>query len=837
MQALAGITVLDFTTGIAGPYATKMLADYGANVIKVEPPGGDVARTYPPFAGDEPHRERSGIFLYLNTNKRSIVLDPRRPADREVIAQLAATADIVVESFGPALSEELGLGWDFFHAIKPDLSLISISDFGLDGPYKDYKLSELTLYAFAGAMYSMGLLDREPVKMAGTAALIECGTAITSALLAAVYGQRKHGFGQHVDISLADIQFQSCDRRSQTMITWQFSGFKTLRGVLNARGTPSGIYPCADGQIDFTSGGARPDRLADMLGYPDWLKDPDFLDPARAKLPEVVERWNEHFFEWCIARTRSEIWFEARRAGVLCGPMFDPSDQIPDPVYNERGFWAQMDHPEVGKVTVPGRQFRLEADGYAINRPAPMLDEHKQEILAGLRTPAPLAAFAPAPGVIDETAMPLKGVRVVDLTVVIAGTYGTLVLADLGAEVIKVENASFMQPMTRSMARTPSQDPLTLSAYPDAKTGARPWNYWATHVSMYRNKKSMTVDFRRPEGLEVLRQLIAKSDIVAENNSVDMLQKFGITYEWMREANPNIIFVRLPAFGLTGAYSNARALGWHIEAVAGHTLQRGYDDHDVSANHNIYAGDFMAGLNLSAAALTALLQREHTGHGQMVEVTQVEGDIPMIAHAVMDFSLNGRVQTPIGNRDIHDRYPCGVYPAQSPGTSATGDDHWIAIHVQSDGEWDAFREVIGDPEWARDERFATNAGRKEHYREIDAHIANWTRDRDDYEMMHLLQAHGVSAAPVLEASRMLDVPQLRARNFLRPQRIDTGQTYDFCGPMYLFKTTPIEFFQDPVTLGEHNDDVYRNVLELSEEQYQALKDAGHIATEFDASIP
>ncbi|HKS92222.1 MAG TPA: CoA transferase, partial [Tepidiformaceae bacterium] len=370
------------------------------------------------------------------------------------------------------------------------------------------------------------------------------------------------------------------------------------------------------------------------------------------------------------------------------------------------------------------------------------------------------------------TAKPLEGYRIIDLCVVWAGPYATMQLGDLGAEIIKVENPFVYQPMTRgSMAHPPAALLERAAAWaggmPRGVVGDKPWNYSPTFVSLYRNKKSVTMDIRRPEGMELLRQLVAVSDVVYENNATGTMEGLGITYDWLREANPNIIFVRVPAYGNSGPYYNAPALGVHLEGVMGHTLLRGYDDTDPSSNTAIYSGDYLAGAQGAFAVMTALWHREKTGEGQLIEIAQAENAAAMFAQAIMDYSLNGHVQGAIGNRDVFGRYPCGVYPAKSGGSAETMDDHWIAIHIETDEQWQAFGRAIGNPPWAADPRFATNDGRAEHYKEIDAHIAEYTKERDDYELMHLLQDAGIAAAPVLEASRVFDEPQLHARDFFR----------------------------------------------------------------------
>lgn len=437
---------------------------------------------------------------------------------------------------------------------------------------------------------------------------------------------------------------------------------------------------------------------------------------------------------------------------------------------------------------------------------------------------------------------PLEGVRIIDLCVVWAGPFATMLLADLGAEVIKPENPFVFQPMTRgAMARPPQILADTAIAWsggmPGGKVGERPWDYNPTFVSLYRNKKSFTVDLRRPEGLDILRRLVAVSDVVYENNATGTMEGLGITYEWLKEANPEIIFVRVPAYGSTGPYAQARALGVHLEAVMGHSLLRGYADADPSSNTAIYSGDYLAGAQGAFAVMTALWHRDRTGEGQLIEIAQAENAAGMFTQAIMDYSLNGNVQGAIGNRDVHGTAPSGVYPALSPGTAQTMDDHWVAISIENDDQWRAFAAAIGSPAWANDARFATNAGRIEHHDELDRLISAYTAGQHDYDLMHRLQAAGVPATPVLEASRMFADPHLRARDFFKTQTQRASGTYEYVGPLWKLPGTPVEYYQPPVMFGEHNDYVYREVLNVSDDEFASLSAAGHIATEYDPSVP
>jgi crotonobetainyl-CoA:carnitine CoA-transferase CaiB-like acyl-CoA transferase len=385
MQAFDDVVVLDLTHHIAGPYATKLLAVFGADVIKVEPPGGDIARRLGPFKDDVPHPERSGLFFYLNANKRSVVLDLRTDAGRAALRRLAERADLVIENFTPGTLDRLGAGWEFFRSIKPALPLISVSNFGQDGPYRDYKATELVMYGFAGEMYTMGMAEREPVKMAGTAALFESGSAVATASVGALFAAKRFGIGQHVDISIAETHFGGVDRRHASTIAYQFSGRKTMRQAGAGSGMPSGIYGCADGYVDFTNAGLYPDRVIDMIGE-EWAQDPRYLDPLNRLNPEIVDEWNAQFIPWCYARTKREIWAEARRAKVMCGPLLTTEELFHDEHFRGRGFWTTAEHPELGSVEIPGRPFLMEKGGWALRHPAPLLGQHTAEVLreAGL---------------------------------------------------------------------------------------------------------------------------------------------------------------------------------------------------------------------------------------------------------------------------------------------------------------------------------------------------------------------------------------------------------------------------------------------------------------------
>ena len=378
---LDGVTVLDLTHYISGPYATKLLADYGADVIKFERPGGDPARRLGPFKGGEEHPEKSGTFFYLNTNKRSLVLDLAQERGRDVFGRLLDRADVVVESFRPGVLDALGIGWEFIHARRPTVPLVSITNFGQESPYRDYKGSEVVLYGFAGEMYTMGVGDREPVKMYGTAALVQSGAAAATAVMAAFLVGREQDLGQHVDFSIVDSHLCGVDRRHAATIAYEYSGRKTLRHAGSALGAGVGVYPCADGYVEFTGAQRFIGRIADMMGDPEWFKDPKWKRPGALADPDMLGEFNAYFYGWLIERTRREVWAEARRARVLCGPLFSVRELFDDPHFRERGFWQEVAHPELGSFEMPGRPFIMNDSPWAFERPAPLLGEHSAEIL------------------------------------------------------------------------------------------------------------------------------------------------------------------------------------------------------------------------------------------------------------------------------------------------------------------------------------------------------------------------------------------------------------------------------------------------------------------------
>ena len=412
---LAGLKVLDFTHYIAGAYCAKLLADYGAEVIKVErPPHGDGARRLGPFPGDVPHPEKSGLFLHLNTNKRSLALDLKADGAGGIIRRLASWADVALESWRPGAAARLGVGYEDLRAVNPAIIYTSISNFGQTGPYRDYRGSEIVFYGMGGEMHSTGLADREPLKLGGNVGLYQAGavaaTATMGAVLAGAFADgdggdgdsNGDGGGRHIDVSILETQLGSVDRRQSALLAYQYTGEISRRPAsASSGGYPNAVYPCADGYFQINGSRMYFPRAVAMLGSPAALSEPRWQDPAAQGNAAMQEEFEgEHFLPWLLERSRAAAWAAAQEHRVLSGPINTMADLDADPSFNARGVFAEADHPAAGTLRYPGRPFRMAASPWRLRRTAPLLGQHSAEILSQLGYDAAAIAAFIAGGVI-----------------------------------------------------------------------------------------------------------------------------------------------------------------------------------------------------------------------------------------------------------------------------------------------------------------------------------------------------------------------------------------------------------------------------------------------------
>ncbi len=376
---LEGITVLDLSHYVAGPYCTKLLADYGADVIKVEPPGaGDPCRSIGPFQKDRPGPDGGALFLHLNTNKRSISLDLKSVEGRAIFLELAQTiGDIVVENFAPRVMPSIGLEYDDLRSANPKLIMTSISNFGQTGSWRDRRASELTELALSQFLYITGDPDREPLAYYGHQAQYQAGLNAGVATLAVYYGAETAGSGQHIDVSILECLVGITERQFQR---YPYSGEIRERTGHAGEGFPWAVYPCRDGWVAaYSSTTAQWRGLCEMVGLPDLA--------GLSTVSELVENRSQiepRLLAWLADRSKLDVFHEAQSHGIPWVPVYDAADLLADPQLADRGFFVEIDHPIVGKLLYPGAPFKLSDSPAVAGRGAPMLGEHNLEIFQGI---------------------------------------------------------------------------------------------------------------------------------------------------------------------------------------------------------------------------------------------------------------------------------------------------------------------------------------------------------------------------------------------------------------------------------------------------------------------
>lgn len=385
IMPLDDVRIIDLTWCTAGPFATRVLSDYGADVIKIERPViGDPARLLPPFFKDTPALEGSGLFLMLNTNKRSVTLNLALPRGRELLLDLVRGADILVENFSPGTMDRLGLSYETLAAANPSLVVTSISNFGQTGPYRDWKGTDLTLLSM-GNMSGFGSAGYEPVKTAGHHASMHAGYVAALATAVGLYSAEARGTGEHLDVSVLETLAHSIDMRLGRVMGFQFDGRMAGRPEL-ASAVGSGTYPCKDGYFTMTAGPAFLPRTLAMIDRQDLLQQPEWSTLESLSQPERIDEFNVLLFPWILERTKQEVRMECERFGVLGGPLNTIEDLVNDPNFQARGFFQEIEHPTTGPIRYPGYQFKLHRGGEAMppRRRAPLLGEHTDAILEEL---------------------------------------------------------------------------------------------------------------------------------------------------------------------------------------------------------------------------------------------------------------------------------------------------------------------------------------------------------------------------------------------------------------------------------------------------------------------
>lgn len=813
---LEGLRVLEVASGVSAAYAGKLLADHGADVIKVEPPEGDPARLFGPFRGDQVHPEASGRFLFLNTNKRSITLDLRTADDRALLRKLVARVDAVITDFEPWEAREHGLDYDQVDAARAGIVLASITAWGQDGPYVGYRLTDLVAQAMGGPMIWTGSPHREPLRLGGggALALYQAGAVAALAVTMALFRQERDGVGDHLDISIYETQVASRDRSMPYLVNYIYNGTEPRRQEAGSQ-LGIGIRPCLDGFVGIQGGGPRLPHLLRLIGMHDLASSPTIDE--RIRDPEVAAEIDATYMIWLSGQTKRDAAALAQQEHLLAAPVNTIADLVEDPHFRDRGCWEVLGHPEAGPLEYPARPFVLGDSPRPPARRAPLLDEHRAEVVR-------LTEDAPPPRVPADRprTLPLEGIRVADVTVVWAGPHVTQLLAEWGAEVIRIEPLTRIQPSTRGAERHTDLELeaqrgaagiATGGSYPEYDPGPDPWNRNSGFNSHARNKLSMTCDVMTPEGREHFLRLIEQCDVLVENNVPETIERAGITYEEVRQRRPDLVMLRMPGFGLTGPYRDYRALGTHIEGLVGHHQARGYPGGTPDEGGDVFTADAAAGVQGALAVVMALRHRQRTGRGQQIELSQAENFLPFLGELVLDWQMNGR-EVSWGNRHRW-HAPHQAYPTR-------GDDEWIAIDVETDEQFAALCGVLGTPDLARDPRFVTAERRKQAEAELDACIRQATTAFEKFDLFHRLQDAAVPAGPLQHAGDRCRCPQLASRSFFVDLDSPSVGTYPYPGTMWRMAQTPNRLRRGPVTLGQDNEYVYLDLLGMPRSEYDDL---------------
>jgi crotonobetainyl-CoA:carnitine CoA-transferase CaiB-like acyl-CoA transferase len=785
---LDGVRVVDLSSEIAGPYCTKLLADAGADVLKIEhPDGGDPLRRWSASGRSLAAGEDGVLFRFLNTSKRSATVDCTTAAGRERVLALAADADLVVESFAPGTIESLGLGPADVWRRNERVSFVSISPFGRGGPWSQRPATEFTLQALCGSTACRGTPDKPPIAAGGRLGEWLGGAYAAVAALTAHHDTRRGGRGTHVDLALLEVMALTM---APNLMVWESLAGRP--GPFSRTLEIPSIEPAADGFVGFCTITAQ--QWRDFLVL---IERPDLVDD------ETLARWDERvrrvhdvnamIHRWTRPRAVAEI---VERAATLRIPV--AAIGTGDTVTCFEQFIARgvfVTHPGASFVQ-PRPPYRLSAVDLPPPHPAPALGEHACAWRSREAAP-PVAA--------ERGAGPLAGLRVVDFTAFWAGPFATQYLAAMGADVIKVESIQRPDGM-----RFQSVQPPTSEGW---------WEWSALFHTVNLGKRGVTLDLGRPAGVELVTRLLESADAAVENFSPRVMDNLGLRYEELAARNPRLIMVRMPAFGLDGPWRDRVGFAQTMEQLSGMAWLTGFPDGPPVIPRG--PCDPLAGLHALVALLVALEHRARTGWGQLAEATMVEAALNAAAEMVLEAGAYGARLMRDGNR--------GPVAAPQNLYACRGDDRWLALAVRGDDEWRALVDVMGEPAWSRDPALATVAGRRAQHDGLDAAIAAWCADRDAGALAEMLVARGIAAAPVVSAARLGDNPQLRARGFFETVAHPVTGTHTHPSlPVRLPADRTRWFVRPAPTLGEHTEEVLRDLLGLDRAAISRLRADGII---------
>ena len=768
--ALDGLRILDISEGLAAPFAAKLLGDLGADVIKIEPPQGDAARRRGPFAGLE-DIESSAPFLYANTSKRSVVIDPANPDDLALRARLSEWADVVISHETEPSLVDRGLGYQQLAASNPQVVLTTVTGFGSDGPYADWHWNHLTAGALGGFTHLCGREHREPLQLGASVTETLTGAYAAVATLIGVYAAHEYGRGDHIDVSVIETAVNAALLPVQR---YDYTGdIGIRRGDIGP--APSFILPTSDGYVGanvLTQ--AQWEMLCQFFGKPEFIEDPLFAD-AWSRFANSRDLANQ-LAEQTRPRTAEDIFHDAQTWRIPFGLIPTMSDVMNLLPHREREFFLHFEHPRAGRVRMPGIPWMF-GDERPVGSRTPLLGEHNAEVRQEVQSPKPATdnSFSPRSAARTRSPLsprsaegtdwplsprsaggdaegrgglperPLEGLRVIDLSMFMSGPMTSLVFADGGADVIKVES---VQRIDGWRAGGATEDF---------------WWEWAPQFNwVNRNKHGITLNLTDQRGADVIRHMAKEADILVENYTPRVMGNFGLSYDELHEINPDLIMISMPGFGLTGTWSHYTAFANTTEQMSGLPHLTGYSD-DQPIFSGTTGGDPLAGVMGALALLSALERRRRLNAqgepgGCHIDLSQTETATSFTGEAVTAYSISGKDPGRVGND--HPRIaPHNTYPCQ--------DDHWIAIACETDKQFADLSRLIGRDDWLQ--RYGSFAERDAARAGIDAAIGEWTRGQDARRLMRELQGLRITAGVVYDGRDLLEDPHLQARDFFITQ--------------------------------------------------------------------
>ncbi|HYB90621.1 MAG TPA: CoA transferase [Candidatus Binataceae bacterium] len=805
-KALDGIHVvelpcLDTIPFMAGAMAAKLFADFGAEVIKVEPPGaGAKERQLGPFRDGRPDPETSGLHLFLNTNKQSVTLDLESPRDRELLFPLLESADIVFNPNLPALNVRLGIGWRRLVERFPKLVAVSVTYFGAESAYRNFRGGDLVATHMSGVGWGTpwnqvtDLANEPPLKMGGRQSDYLCAYTAAASAMIALFHRDATGAGQHVDVSQW-LSMVNMMRAAMGIYSHESPGNPIYDRVAKRikRGSPW-VYPCKDGWVTFAAGGDRFWNAWKLLmGNPAWMNQEIFSTPTLRT--DNVEQIEAKIRDWLPALTRQEAFEKAQGHHIPCFPVYSPAEVAANPQYAARHFFVEHDHPVAGKVTMPGAPCKFSGTPSRVRRGAPRLGEHNRELLGEQSKRAGISARAQEPGHSSKK-LPLSGVRIIDFGWIFAVPHATAWLGAMGADVVRIETSRAPDMIRRST----SADGQVL------------FNRSGVFNVVNFSRRSIALDLTKPQGREVARRLVKLGDVVSENFTVGNMRKYGLGYDDLRKIKPDIIMLSCTPLGQDGPY--ARTVGWGptTQAFAGLCHLTGYPGGGPSGIAAAWP-DFAVSVGIVYFILTALHHRNRTGQGQHLDVSMAEMVTSMIPEAMMDYFMTGRDEGPKGNRD-DSMAPHGAFPV-------SGDDEWVAIAIAADDEFAALCEVLGAAPLAADPKFARVADRLRNVDLLEREVAARTRRFGREELVARLRERGLSAGPVYNIEGLLHDEVFANSGMLVKlnHRVAGERTIPVLPPR--FSAIEPRYWGAPTT-GEQTDQVLTELLGLGPDEIAKL---------------